>query len=396
MPEVTADVVIIGGGVNGASIAYHLSRMDVGEIILVEKKHLASGATGRSGAMIREHYQHPALVSIAREASQIFHNFSDAIGGNSRFRQTGRLILFGEEDISSAESNVNMNQSLGVNITTVSPDEIKELLPDVNLEGIAIGIWEEGAGYADPVATTYSFVDQATKNNRVKILTNTEVIGLGVSSGKLNKVITNTGVIHTRTAVNVTGAWGNMVGGAIAEVLPIRPTRVQMINLRRPPLYESLNTIVIDHTTNLYFRADHGYCTLIGGEDPSDLMETVNPNNFGLNADHDKIVEFWDRACRRFPGFDSAICRGGYGAIYDMTPDANPILDKSPSVEGLYIALGFSGHGFKLSPVIGRMMSELIVEGSVRDHDINRFRLNRFNEDDLILPQHPYSHRVHQ
>ena len=141
MSEVTADIVIIGGGVYGASIAYHLSRMGVGEIILVEKNHLASGATGRSGAMIREHYQHPTLVGIAREASQVFHNFSDLVGGDSRFIQTGRLILFGEEDITSAESNVNMNQSLGVNITTVSPEEVRDILPEAELEGVAIGIW---------------------------------------------------------------------------------------------------------------------------------------------------------------------------------------------------------------------------------------------------------------
>ncbi len=161
MANMTADVVVIGGGVNGVSTAMHLAKRGAGKVVLVEKGHLASGATGRSGAMIREHYQHPTLVRIAREASQIFQNFEETIGGDVRFRQTGRLLLFGEEDRAAAEANVAMNRELGVNISTVTPPEIHELVPEATLDDIDIGIWEPGAGYADPVATTYAFANQA-------------------------------------------------------------------------------------------------------------------------------------------------------------------------------------------------------------------------------------------
>ena len=395
MANMTADVVVIGGGVNGVSAAMHLAKRGAGKVVLVEKGHLASGATGRSGAMIREHYQHPTLVRIAREASQIFQNFEETIGGDVRFRQTGRLLLFGEEDRAAAEANVAMNRELGVNISTITPPEIHELVPEATLDDIDIGIWEPGAGYADPVATTYAFANQARQYG-VEILTINPVTGFQVNGGRLTGVVTAEGTIETGTALNAAGAWGNLVGGSIGDVFPIRPTRVQTINLRRPPTFESLDTIVIDHTTNVYFRADAGNCTLVGGEDPSDIQETVNPNNFGLNADHDVILRFWERACRRFPAFETAICRGGYGAIYDMTPDANPILDRSPQLQGLYWAVGFSGHGFKLSPVVGRMMAEFIMEGEAKSHDITRFRLSRFDEDDLLLPNHPYLQRAHQ
>jgi sarcosine oxidase subunit beta len=395
MPTRTADVVVIGGGVNGASAAMHLAKRGAGRVVLVEKGHLACGATGRSGAMVREHYLHPTLVRMARAASRIFHNFPDAIGGDARFRQTGRILLFGERDRAAVEANVAMNRELGVNISTISPSEVRSLLPQASVDDIAIGIWEPESGYADPVATTYAFAEQARLNG-AQILTNTPVTGFQVRRGRLVGVVTADGVIQTDTALNAAGAWGNVVGGMAGEVFPIRPTRVQMVHLRRPPALESLEVNVIDHVTDAYFRVDAGYCTLVGGEHPIDLQETVNPNSFGLSADHDVITRFWGRARHRFPDFDAATCRGGYGSLYDLTPDGNPILDRSPSVEGLYWAVGFSGHGFKLSPVVGRMVAELIMEGQSKDYDIRQFRLSRFDEGDLLVPKHPYADRSHQ
>ena len=152
---------------------------------------------------------------------------------------------------------------------------------------------------------------------------------------------------------------------------------------------------MVDFTTGSYCRIDNGDCSLVGSEALEDMQETVNPDGFGLNADHDTIVRFWERIRRRIPGFEGATCRGGYGSLYDLTPDGNPILDRSALVDGLHWAVGFSGHGFKLSPVVGRMMAEFIMEGQT-DHDISRFRLNRFGDGGMLVPEHPYADRVHQ
>jgi sarcosine oxidase subunit beta len=395
MANRTADVVVIGGGVNGTSVAMRLAKLGAGKVVLVEKKHLASGASGRSGAMIREHYLHPVLVRMAMEASHIFHNFSDAIGGDARFLQTGRVLLFGEHERAAVEANVAMNRELGVNIHTVSIDEIQKLVPGVVLDDIAIGIYEPDSGYADPVLTTYSYAEQARKHG-AEILVNTPVTGIQTKSGRVSGVMTSEGFIETRSVVNAAGPWGNFIGGQVNEVMPIRPIRVQMVHLRRPPSLEKLEANVIDYNTGAYFRLDANYGTLVGGEKLDDLQETVDPNNFGLNADHNVITKFWGRARMRFPDFDAAICKGGYGSLYDMTPDGNPILDKSAHVEGMYWMVGFSGHGFKLSPVTGRMMAELVMEGQSKDHDITRFRASRFAENDLLLPEHPYTGRAHQ
>ena len=161
MATKTADVVVIGGGVNGASIAMHLATLGAGRVVLVEKGGLATVATGRSGAMVREHYLHPTLVRMAMEASEIFHNFGDAVGGDAGFQQTGRLLMFPESERDAVESNVAMNRELGVNIRTITPDEIGELIPQASLDDISIGVYEPDSGYADPVATTYAFAAQA-------------------------------------------------------------------------------------------------------------------------------------------------------------------------------------------------------------------------------------------
>ena len=395
MPHNPADVVVIGGGVNGTSIAMHLARMGAGKVLLLEKGHLAGGATGRSGAMVREHYQHPTLVKMAMEASDIFHNFRDAVGGDARFIETGRLLLFDESDEDAARANVEMNRELGVNIHTVTPSEVTDIVPQVQTDGIVIGVYEPNSGHADPMATTYAFAKQAQEHGAV-ILTECAAEGIKVVGGRVVGVETEDGLIETDAVVVATGPWANRLAIPLGEVLPITPIRVQMVHLRRPPSLESLTTIVIDYTTRAYLRMNAGFKTLLGGEAEEDLSEIVNPDAFGLNADHDTITRFWDRAKMRIPEFAAATPMGGYGSLYDLTPDGNPILDRSEAVDGLYWAVGFSGHGFKLSPVVGRMVAEFVLHGESRDHPIRDFRASRFDEGDPLGAEHPYAGMKHQ
>ena len=395
MTSRTADIVVIGGGVNGTSVAMQLARMGAGRVALVEKGHLAGGASGRSGAMVREHYLHPTLVRMATESREIFENFRDAIGGEPRFVQGGRILMFSERDETAVRANVEMNRDLGVNIETLTPTEVAGMVPQANTEDIAIGTYEPDAGHADPVATTYAYADRA-RDYGAEIRTQTAVTGVVTAGGRIAGVETSSGMIETSTVVAVVGPWCHQLAATVGESLPVTPIRVQMVHLRRPPQLESLNTNIIDYTTGAYFRTYADHDTVIGGEALEDLTEIANPDAFGLNADHDTITRFWDRAKLRFPDFDSAICRGGYGSLYDMTPDGNPILDRSQTVEGLYWAVGFSGHGFKLSPVVGRMMAELVLHGESSDHPIRQFRATRFAEGDLLGAEYPYEGRRHQ
>ena len=345
--------------------------------------------------MVREHYLHPVLVKMAMEASDIFHNFGDAVGGDARFTETGRLLLFGENDAEAARANVEMNRELGVEIHTLTPSEILQVVPQVSLDGVVLGLYEPNSGHADPMATTYAYAEQA-RNRGAEILTGRQVTGIRVAGGRVVGVDTDDGPIDADAVVAATGPWVNRLAAPLGETLPITPIRVQMVHLRRPPSLESLTTNVIDYTTGGYYRVNDGFKTLVGGEAPEDMGEVVNPDAFGLNADHDTITRFWDRAKLRFPDFDAATPMGGYGSLYDMTPDGNPVLDESGSVDGLYWATGFSGHGFKLSPVVGRMVAELVLHGESSGHPIHAFRAARFAEGDLLDAEYPYEGRSHQ
>ena len=395
MTNLNADVVVVGGGVIGTSIAMHLGLMGAGRVVLVEQGHLAGGASGLSGAMVREHYLHPVLVSMAMEARSVFQNFRDVIGGDAGFKTTGRLQLFPRHDEAAVHANVAMNRDMGVNIETLAPSDATRIVPQLDVADIAVCAYEPDAGYADPVATTYAYADRA-RSLGAEVLTQTPVTGLVTSGGRIIAVETAAGRIDTSAVVVAAGSRTNRLVGHIAEPLPIVPTRVQMAHFGRPPALGSLSAIVIDRSTGAYLREDAGRGTLVGAEGPGDLLEVDNPDDIPLNADHDMIASLWRRANLRFPDFAAATCRGGYSAHYDMTPDANPILDRSPSVSGLFWAAGFSGHGFKLSPVIGRMVAEFIMHGECRDHPVERFRLSRFAEGDPLLAEHPYQGTSHQ
>ena len=157
----SADVVVVGGGVIGSSIAMHAAAAGAGRVLLLEKDHLASGASGRSGAMIREHYLHPTLVRMAQESSQVFQNFTEIIGGDVRFVRTGRLILLADWDEAAGRANAAMNRELGVNIQTLAPAEMEALVPQMSTDDVALGLYEPDSGYADPIATTYGFARRA-------------------------------------------------------------------------------------------------------------------------------------------------------------------------------------------------------------------------------------------
>ena len=389
MTIATADIVVVGGGVIGTSVAMHLARIGAGKVVLVERGHLAGGASGQSGAMVREHYLHPVLVRMAMESSEVFHNFGDAIGGDVGFKQTGRLLLFAERDREAVQANIGMNRDLGVDIETVAASQLADIAPGINTEGLAVGAYEPGSGYADPVATTYAYADRAQERG-AEILTQTAVTGLIRTGGRVTGVETIVGPIATPAVVVATGPWCNQLAASVGEHLPVTPIRVQMLSFRRPPALASMTTIVIDHTTGAYFRADSDYRTLVGGETPEDLTEVVDPDSYGLTADHGTIASLRNRARQRFPDFAAAIYRGGYAALYDMTPDGNPILDRSGVVEGLYWAVGFSGHGFKLSPVVGRMVAELVMHGESRGHPVRRFGSARFASGEFLKAEHPY------
>ena len=203
-----SDIVIIGGGIIGCSIAMYLSQKGVDSITLIEMNSLSSGATHKSGAMIREFYQNDFLIEMAKESKKLFEK------STIKINKSGRLYLFSEENKSLVEKNAELNQKLGVNIDILSKEKIEKFIPDINLNNVAIGFFEPDAGYVDSVESTYYFAEQA-QNNGVNICTQTKLESIELNKNKIKSVTTNKGTIQTNKIINATGAWANYINKSV-------------------------------------------------------------------------------------------------------------------------------------------------------------------------------------
>ena len=377
----TSDIVIIGGGVIGCSIAMHLSKTGFGSITLLEKNAISSGATSKSGAMIREFYQTDFLIEMEKESRKFFEK------SDINFIKNGRIYLFSKENNESVNNNAKMNKSLGVNIEVIDKDQIEKLIPEVNTNDISLGLFEPEAGYVDSVETTYEFAQNGIDNG-VQIFTNTRAESIELNKNGVQSINTNNGKIKTKIIINASGAWANYINKSVNENLPIFALRVQQVILKANLAVKPMNYCLMDYSKGTYLRPDYGNTYIAGEELGYEENDIVSPDYYNQSSDHDVISGYKSRIVSRLPSFDNSIIKSGHAAIYDMTPDANPILGASPKIKGLFYAVGFSGHGFKLSPSIGKMISELIINGKT-DSILKKFNLTRFTLKNLILPKFP-------
>jgi len=378
-----AEVLIIGGGVVGTSTAYHLARLGCKGIMLVERGSLASGASGKGSAIVNVGIWHASklLVKMLVESIEIYNNFSDRIGGNSGFVQSGWIGLSGPDRETQIRKISEIERSLGADTRILSLDEINQLVPGLFTDDLQVAVYESRSGYADTLETTTSFADQAKLGAR--ILTETEVSKIRVENGRAIGVDTNKGPINARKVVNAANVWAPKLLHDIGVEVPITPVRKQVCTFKLPKRCGRIQRAIDDFVGDLYMRPEGDY-TLAGEIEtpgtPTDLQ------NFPAGFDNDIALRLARKLRHRYPAMSSAINRGGYSGPYDVSPDGHPILDTAPGIKDLYMALGFSGHGFRFSPVTGRLMAEFIMNGRTEGIDIREFRLSRFDEGKLIQP----------
>jgi len=387
-----ADIVVIGGGCMGTSIAYNLKRGGVDKVILLEKRFIGSGATGRSAGVVRQHYSTEFMVRMATRSLKIIRDFQRELGADSGYRRTGLIVAVGEEGIDALEQTVAMQRGLGVETKVASPSELREIQPQLHTDDLAGGAFEPNAGYADPSLTTTGYA-KAAETLGVKILEKTEVVGVELRDGKVTAVKTNRGEeILTPVIVNVTNAWANRINKMVGVELPIQSVRSQVCLLRRPPDFENSHAVLFDFVKLTYLKAEGDTQTLVGTLDPQvDLSAPVDPDLCPDSIEYRHIEMLSEKVVHRLPVMGRAIPRGGWSGPYDVTPDWHPILDGIEGVEGYYCAVGFSGHGFKLCPAVGEMMADLIIHGKRAGSDIENFRSTRFMENKPIVPKYAYS-----
>ncbi|MED5405455.1 MAG: FAD-binding oxidoreductase [Chloroflexota bacterium] len=381
----TADVVIVGGGVVGASILFNLGRLGVTDTLLVEKDVLASGSTGRSQAICRMHYSNPVTAAMAWESLGIFTNFNEIVGGESGFVETGYLVVVKEEDSAGLAHNVAMQYGLGIDTMRITAKDLEDIAPMVSVSEDEYMAWEPLSGYADPYMVTTSYAKRARELGAEIVLRNA-VTEIEVSGGRVKAVVTPEGRVETPVAVVAAGPWSKEVLSKVGVDVPLVPVRHQVASLTRPVDELPMHPTVGDIAQSFSFRPDGNSLTMMGfGDD-----EEVGVDTYNEGVDMDVMADALERLTRRIPAMSEAYFRGGWSGLFTTTPDWHPILDAVPGIEGLYCAIGFSGHGFKLSPMIGVTMSELIVEGAPETLNISPLRFSRFEEGDLLESSYRY------
>lgn len=389
----SADVVVIGGGCEGTSTAWHLARAGAGRVLLLERHDLAAGATGRSSAIVRTHYTHEALVRMALAGRRVFERFAEIVGGEAGFRRTGFLALFGPGDGAALRANVAMHRAAGVSAHALSPDDIRALEPRLGLDGVDAAAWEPDSGYADPHGATVAYA-AAARRHGAEIRIGVTVTGLRASGGKLDRVETSAGPIATRAVVVAAGYRTRDLLAPLGIDVPLTPVRHDIAIVGRSAAFGGIHPVISDRAAGSYYRPEGATLTLIGASSPHEghVDPEVERDRAPYQEDAGTLVA---RFAARFPGEDGAVLRGGYTGVYDCSPDLQPLLGPVPQIEGLHLACGFSGHGFKLSPVIGELLAERILTGTTRLVDLDLFSPARFAAGRPITSPHPYSVATH-
>jgi len=382
----TADIVILGAGVMGASIAFHLARRKAGKIVVLDKDHVGSGASGRSSALIRMHYTFPPEVQLALTSLHMFQNWQQIVGQPGDFRKTGFVRLVHPNETEGLKLNVVMQRELGVKVELLDQRQLRALEPDWNVDEVELAGYEPDSGYGDGAAVAGDFLSTA-RDMGVQYFSRTQAAGFVIDGGRVRGVNTTQGTVSAPTVISATGPWTRSLFQQAGYELPIEGEYHQVAILRNPPDMKGGGCACIDSVTATYFRSDGQDKFLLGdffGKRPAD------PDNFPQRASDESLEEVLERACRRVPKLAGAEIMRGVTGVYDMTPDSRPLLGEIPGISGLYVCAGFSGMGFKISPAIGLAMSELVLDGKGKTVDISAFRPDRFRDHQPIEAEHEY------
>jgi glycine/D-amino acid oxidase-like deaminating enzyme len=390
MPQ-TCDVLVIGGGVIGTSIAWALSRRRAGRIVVLEKSFLGAGSSGKSGAIIRQHYSNRLTAAMAQKSLRVFERFDDLVGGPPVFTHTGMVIVVNERDRTGLEANLALQRDLGIATGLISRQELAEIDPNARLADDELAAHESEAGYVEAVQAVISFADAARRDG-ADVREGVEVKAVTVQKDRVLGAETNEGRYESRTVILATGPWAAALGRGVGIALPVEACRTQVALFRRPIDFGRRLPVYGDFVQGIYFKPTHGDMLHAGSLAGEEVQDLVDPDNYNEAADGNWLSPVRQRLARRYPAMHRGYGRGGYGALYGITPDWHPILDRLPGIEGAYCAVGFSGHGFKMSPIVGQLMAELVLDGKTSSLDIHPLRLARFADNDPVKT--PYSYGV--
>ncbi len=379
------DAIVIGAGVMGASIAYNLSQRGL-RVLILERQSIAVGATGASSGLVRMHYDVEVDSALAWESFHFFKNWRERIGGECGFTRTGFLQIVSPDKNEQLRGNVTMQQRLGILTELVTATEVKKIAPMFKTDDFELAAYEPESGYADPTSATNSFITNAKACGSV-LIQDCEVIEIRVNRGKVIGVDSSRGAFDAPIVVNCAGTFADRIGRMVDVEIPLDTWSHDVAFVKRPSKV-GMHPTVIDDALSMYFRTE-GELTLIGLEDYNRMGEP--PESELGRVDPEFVMRAIDRICERVDGMEAGSLHSTHVGRDGLTPDQRAIIDQA-GPDGFYVACGFSGTGFKLSPAVGVCMSELILDGSAKFVNISSLNLNRFARGELIQGEHSYGH----
>ncbi len=382
----SANVIIIGAGVVGCSLAFHLARAGA-KVRVFDKGGICAGMSARSGALVRMHYTFAPEAKLAWKSHRYFQNWNEMVGGRCDFVQTGFAVVVDERNRERLRANVAMLQGVGVDTEIVTADQLKKLEPEAFVDDLALAAIEPHSGYADPVATTESFAAAARKLG-AEFSLNVAITKIAHRGGRAAGVIDASGRNREADAICVVaGPWTDALLAPLGLKIGIRNERAQIAFFKRPPQLK--HYVYIDTIAGSYFRPHGDDLTLagLGGWKPE---PEADPDNFRESNDDDFVAAVRKRLVKRIPAMADAPYQRGHAGIYDVSPDGRAVMGAVPNLAGLFVAAGFSGTGFKTAPAVGASMAELILTGASKTVDLTPFGFERILNGRMIESPNEY------
>ena len=374
----TAEVVVVGGGVMGVSTAYHLALKGSKNVVLLERDSMFGlEATGKCAGGIRYQFATEINIRLSQMSLPMLDRFEEELGQAIDVRYCGYLFLLTRgEDVKTFQANVALQHKLGVMTGWLTGEEVRRRLPLMRTEDVLAATWHPGDGLADPNGVVQGYVS-ASRRLGVRCLTDVEVTGIQVEGGRIRGVKTKLGEIAAPVVVNAAGPWAAQIGKMAGVEIPVVPVRRQIAVTTPIPELPPDFPFVVDFARNLYFHRE-GPAILTG---MSNLKE---PPGFDQHVDREWELVHFDAAMERMPLLEKAGVSNRWAGLYEVSPDAHPILGRVPEVEGFFLINGFSGHGFMHGPACGLLLAEEILDGKSHTLDISSLSLTRFREGKLL------------
>lgn len=387
----SADLVVIGGGVMGLHVAWKFAQARAGSVALFEKRVFGAGSSGKSGAILRQHYSHETLVRMARASLAEYAALHESIDGGIGFRRSGMVFVCHARDRAALDGNVALQRACGVPVDLLDAAGLRQLEPRATFTDETIGASERDAGFVDPALTLPAIAAQARAAG-AELHEDAQVVDVVVDANRRVEAVKLAGgtLVKTRTVINCGGPWASLLCRRLGIELPLQVVRPEQAFFAPPRSFGLERHVFADLQNGTYWKSEASGLTRVGLLSFEHDAKVDDPDRYDESASGAFLADCRARLARRVAAYADAVCWGGCGALYTVTPDAQALIGAVEGIEGLFIVSGFSGHGFKLGPSVGRGVAAIVLGGDVGPLDRGFFSPRRFREGRRNTPAYEY------